>query len=394
MTKEPRQYSQAEARRETGRRGVDNSEAEVPSTSASETTRPSASPPLAERKPATKKGPKFDDFEAFVRYAYSRKGQRVSLTKKDALHLAEAPMPEEAVFGAALADLVQADRLLAVPAQFFLAGIAHRRILPFWRQVERTYCSILRQHAASAAVFDSLQAARAEGAPNWPVIEAVSDPFYIASLSSVAPDKNLKKSEASRLQGNVIFNVVLWLTQLAKADLRSVVQALHRYRWSSALATVPKELDRLRLLQKLTDDAAAGLVASAFVADAEEQRDAAKAAAAREAETAAALADAQHRADVLGRRVEELTARVRSLQGEIKHTVEQHDAALAHAADDHERMRSRLVRRIEDEVDLLQEGLSALRRDPPKTHVMEDHAERAISGLRSELRSLSDGSPP
>lgn len=79
--------------------------------------------------------------------------------------------------------------------------------------------------------------------------------------------------------------------------------------------------------------------------------------------------------------VEELNERIRQLQSE-------HEAAMAHARDDFERLRARASQRIEAETELLSEGLSAIRRDPPRIHVMEDHAERAIQKLKAELEYL------
>ena len=59
-----------------------------------------------------------------------------------------------------------------------------------------------------------------------------------------------------------------------------------------------------------------------------------------------------------------------------------------HLSDDLEHLRSRLLRRLKAEVGLLDEGLHALRRDPPKIRVMEDHAERALEGLKKEIKEL------
>jgi hypothetical protein len=67
-----------------------------------------------------------------------------------------------------------------------------------------------------------------------------------------------------------------------------------------------------------------------------------------------------------------------------------HEHTRAHLQDDFEQLRTRLLRRIKSEVNLLTEGLHALRRDPPKVHVMEDHAERALDALRKAVKELED----
>jgi len=62
---------------------------------------------------------------------------------------------------------------------------------------------------------------------------------------------------------------------------------------------------------------------------------------------------------------------------------------LIHCQDDLEIMRSRVVHRLKRELTLLESGLDALRRDPPKVHVMDDHADRVIHALKQELITLN-----
>lgn len=73
---------------------------------------------------------------------------------------------------------------------------------------------------------------------------------------------------------------------------------------------------------------------------------------------------------------------------ELEQRVKSLEIALIHAKNDLEQLRATTIRKIEAEVDLLQDGLSAIRRDPPKVHVMDDHAERAIDGLRNIVNML------
>lgn len=393
MTDEPKHPSQESHPDSTGGQGSSGNTEEVEPTPRQDGVQPAFSEKPARRR-ATANISKYEDFEGFVRYAYSRKGQAIKLTKKDATRLAECPMPAALFFEDELRTLTQTDRLMAVPAQLFLAGLSHRKTLPLWQKIERTYFAMLQKHPAAAGVLDLLQNARSAREPAWPALETVCDPKYVVSLPAVDSNGPLKQADAAKLQHNTIFNVVLWLTQLAAADLESVVRELYRHLWATEAASVRKDIDRLRILLKFTDRASAGLVASAFVVDAEEQRHMAEGATQREAEAVSKLVESQERVKTLEDRIESLASQVHSLNGQIRDNASQHDAALAHAIDDLERVRSRVIRRIEVEVDLLEEGLAALRRDPPKTHVMEDHAERAINGFRSELKSLSSGSNP
>ena len=60
----------------------------------------------------------------------------------------------------------------------------------------------------------------------------------------------------------------------------------------------------------------------------------------------------------------------------------------SHRIDAFESLKGRVLHRMNSEVGLLAEGLQALRRTPPKVHVMDDHAERAIDALKREIDSL------
>ena len=52
------------------------------------------------------------------------------------------------------------------------------------------------------------------------------------------------------------------------------------------------------------------------------------------------------------------------------------------------KIKGRMLHRIKSEVRLLENGLIALQRNPPKVDIMIDHAERAISGLKAEIENL------
>ena len=83
-------------------------------------------------------------------------------------------------------------------------------------------------------------------------------------------------------------------------------------------------------------------------------------------------------------RDEKIAKLVKALDKETQN----HQNTRLHLQDDKEQLRTRLLRRLKAEVSLLDEGLHALRRDPPKVHVMEDHAERALEGIKKEIKEL------
>ena len=59
-----------------------------------------------------------------------------------------------------------------------------------------------------------------------------------------------------------------------------------------------------------------------------------------------------------------------------------------HQIAEYEKMRGSAIRCIEEQLELLRVGLVALHRDPPKPHVIDDHASRAVEALTAELERL------
>lgn len=117
---------------------------------------------------------------------------------------------------------------------------------------------------------------------------------------------------------------------------------------------------------------------------------------AREADTNKKRAEV--RAEILEGKVCELGKDLEACKQDLsllKNTSEQaekdHNAEKVHWRDDYEQLRGNVLRRMKEEVALLDEGLHALRKDPPKIHVMIDHAERAIDGLKREMERIRRG---
>jgi DNA repair exonuclease SbcCD ATPase subunit len=116
-----------------------------------------------------------------------------------------------------------------------------------------------------------------------------------------------------------------------------------------------------------------------------------EAAKAAEQKTAANLHTVNTKVEALERELEQSRILQEQLQQRCSDLEQEHGHTLAHKQDAYEKLRSRMSRRLKEEVELLDTGLGALRREPPKVHVMKDHAERAIDGLKKELENLRDG---
>jgi hypothetical protein len=56
-----------------------------------------------------------------------------------------------------------------------------------------------------------------------------------------------------------------------------------------------------------------------------------------------------------------------------------------------EQLRGRLIRQLTDSADMLDVGLSALRKDTPRVPVMVERAEVVVDTLRAEVKRLMKG---
>ena len=93
------------------------------------------------------------------------------------------------------------------------------------------------------------------------------------------------------------------------------------------------------------------------------------------------IADLEHR-------LRETTGQCAELREEIDEAGQAHAATDARWRDNYETLKGRTLNRLIEESSLLEEGLHALKREPPKVRVMIDHAERAIEGLKREAENI------
>lgn len=83
-----------------------------------------------------------------------------------------------------------------------------------------------------------------------------------------------------------------------------------------------------------------------------------------------------------------LMTRNRELERNIEAMIQSHRNEILNLEDNYESLRGQVRGYLGREISLLGDGLRALRRKPPKVHVMIDHAERVVDGLKSQIERL------
>jgi hypothetical protein len=336
-----------------------------------------------------KKGPPVENLEQFIAYAYSRQGQRITLKPAVEKAICRHPkLSEEA--RSRLLRLAGDDLLLAVPCQLLLivrdiAGypVLNSEMRNFVRQVLEMHPAFSRPELKSALGNQP----DAPGPESAMAMLVTSD---FSALPDLKRDKPLRSKDFDELRANAAYCLAVWFTETRGLSIEKINQLLYETLWRPMSPGAKDETVRLRYLTEIRDLAGVGLACATFKRQSDEMAyvvaDAGKKlTTASEHVTALTMRNEQLRRD-LDERDRRLAALHQALESERR----DHAHTRAHLQDDFEQLRTRLLRRIKAEVNLLTEGLHALRRDPPKIHVMEDHAERALDALRKAVKELED----
>lgn len=346
---------------------------------------PSESVELGKKK-RVKQSQVVESLASFIAMAYVRKGQRVALKPKTQKLILKNPRLDGPEFDR-LSEIARGDVTLAVARQLMLVTLEVSN--PVLKSSLREFIGgVLRSHPAFAS--DEMRAALnnlAEGPDIGEALSAVAGADY--SKDQALPEKlRRKKAELATLRTNAAYCLALWLAETRGISAEELAGHLFDSLWRPAPKAIQDDTARLRLLTEIRDPQAVGAACETFKLHADQMSRAAGLARRSEA---AALEQVR----TLSATVEQLKGDAQSKEAQIvagERAMEEqrrrYEDSLTHLRDDFEKLRSRILRRIREDVSLLDEGLHALRRDPPKVHVMEDHAERAVARLRGEIREL------
>jgi hypothetical protein len=328
------------------------------------------------------------DLQSFVNYAYARKGQWIKLKKTAANAIANGPNLNDAV-RASIEALAKKDVLLAVPKQMLLAAFQVMAIKNACSRIKEACLIALGAHPATRDLVPGLRSRDGRDDQFDRLLHQVMEYKYDKPKRSDT-EKRLSVGHAARLRANITGTVALWAIVVWEMKSDTVLRSLYKGVWSSEARRAGTIIDTWRFILDVRTPSVLGRVCDPFAsAEVEAHRDA-KAARASEAAALKRAADLEKIAALLRAQVDQGQRTIEDLRQAVRDV----DAALIHARDDYERLRTRMLRRLIRETELLGEGLLAINRDPPKHHVMADHVERALSGLREEIKALQGEAVP
>lgn len=325
-----------------------------------------------------------ENVEQLIALVLAKKGKPVTIRAAARVRLANGPaLSPEALLR--LLEQARADALMAVPSRllrvaqsFGKYAIARREIVSFVGQALRAH-PVFRTDGNAARPLDAVDAAQA-----FATLSRL-DLFKLGGLTELGITK---KPQILELQRNAFYALAAWLFETRDNPIADLAALLNIHLWRLKGDAVRSDADRLAKLLDLRDSSALGIACESFARSAREHEQAASEARARETtarlrvdELTSRLRDAEHAAA-------DLNSRLEASQREQARRDKAHADEISHGLDALESVRAGAFRALKAEVSLLEEGLQALRLDQPRTHVMVDHAERAIAGLRREMKRL------
>lgn len=331
-----------------------------------------------------------ETLEQFIEYAYSRKGQRVSLKPKVEKTIAQNSRLDDGAMSRLLV-LAAGDALLAVPRQLLLLS---RQIegYPALRSALGSFVStVMLRHPAFAD--SSIQGALR----NLP--EALSATDALNKVAAFSPaneddEEPLKSAELQVLRHNAAHLFACWLASNRGMNAEELAALLFQVIWSPAARELTDDNARLRALTEIEQPAGVGLACQRFRQQAIEARSSqdhamreANELRLRLAETENYRSTAEAQRDALQAELDALRERTAAEMAELRRM---HDVERTHLHHGQEQLGGRLVRRLDDAVETLEVGLSALRNKTPRVEVMLERAELVVDALRAEIKNLRE----
>lgn len=345
----------------------------------------------AKSEPAGKK-PKAEPetLEQFIEYAYGRKGQALTLKSKVEKQVAQNARLDDAALSRLL-QLAKSDTLLAVPRQILLLSQEVTGLPGLKAALTSFVANVMLRHPAfcDAGVQGALRNLP-EGLPPAEALARVAA-FEPSPSAEAEP---LKAGDLRDLRHNAVRLFVTWLAVNRSLNSEALSALLFQAVWLPAAKDLADDNARLRALTDIGQAAGVGLACQRFRQQAIEARTQQDQAQRESASLRDRLSAAEAKLSDTAEQLEAVRAELQALRessyAELEALRRQHAVEKTHLQHELEQLRGRLVKRLTDSVDMLEVGLSALRKDTPRVPVMVERAEHVVDALRAEVQELRE----
>ncbi len=338
------------------------------------------------------KAPKGDieTLEQFIEYAYGRKGQRISLKPKAQRQVAKNPRLDDSAV-VRLLQLAATDKVLAVPRQLLLFAREINGFPELRASITSFVQQVIQEHPA---FYDKAIQAAIFNLPEGPSLPAALERLNNLVIPAISDSKPLKESDLQNLRRNACQLFATWVATHRGFNTEELVALLFDGLWFPATRKLPDDTERFHALTEIEQIAGVGLACHRFRQQANEARAEKEVAQRLQLESESRVSSletacaqlAEHRNQLLT----ELESLRESKEVEIAELRRKHAIESTHARHRLEQLQGRIVNRLSESIEMLQVGLTAIHRDPPRLTVMVERAEHVVDELRKEIVKLEE----
>jgi len=339
------------------------------------------------KKVAAKPRADVESFAQLLIYAYGLKGRKVTLKSKAEKQVAKNllinPVEQEQI-----QLLIKSDVILSVPRQLLLLAI-QTQSCPQLRKALRDFVyEVLRTHAlfqrGEIQLFFSNVDETLKSEDVLKLLSASEQQFF--TEESI---KALKPNVFVQLKNNAVNCMAIWLVGVKGLTVSMLSDALFAGHWKLGASALKNDNDIFRAITDIPDAAVVGVVCHEYQRIAKDKQLIAERAESQLWELKNQITEHVSINEKLEAEIERqknsITENISEHAKQLDLIKHKHEIECVHLREDAELLRTRVVRRLTSDLELLENSLEALRRPAPKTHVAIDAMERVSDALRKEL---------
>jgi hypothetical protein len=353
----------------------------------------------SDRKSEPKSRHEITTLEQFIAAVYAKKGKPLSLKTKgldlNAISKETQISPQSAL---ALRPIIDADNSFCIPRQllFIAKEIDHhpkiKEALKNFVQGVMLAHPIYRNAKVISAIENLADPSTQKVALKSVMTEVLIE---IKSTENNLSAKSTKKTiDINELRSNATSCLAAWFWIGQNSALEHIMEGLYESVWKPATYGAANEAARFKKVM-----AHENIVGMGFVYDFYKHKALARASEAAQAnlllsEVREAHATALEDINLLKQSLSETQAAFLKYKDDNneKNTnlLRTHEIEVTHLRDDIEKIKSRILRRLLSDSEMLGVGLSAIEGATPKIHVIRDKVERVIDSLQKETEKLRE----
>ena len=333
--------------------------------------------------------------EEFVRFAYQQKGKRLTLPTSIRRKIAAGAKPSEGSEDPLLnmvTLLGKTDPFLAVPPRLLVFTTTSKSELHLRRRLEHTMKIVIRQHPIFASArFQELLDEHSENFESE--LDELREVAYKMSSDQLGFEaESFNGSHRKKLYANALTSLTLLIALRDEWKVDRIVDLLYRRLWRSGIDDLdPHEsIDALVDARDFTALASVGQVLERQRRDLERvvgvAQDEAEFARLRAVSAESELATRDETIRTLQLRSNDLVNEIASLEDSLATEAQGRMHDRSHHLDDYEVLRTRTLRVLTKQVELLSDGLDALREGA--VEVTYEFVERTVATLIDEIAQL------